>query len=303
MKANYSRDLELLLLLTESARYTPDLLAKKLGITKRSVYNYLKQLRDSGFLVYNSGNNYYIDRWSPYFRQLFENLSFSTDEARFLNQLLSDVDNEDLMVRSIRSKLERHYYLGEEDDGSHLHHINRNLQTLRAAIAAKKVVVLKNYSSPHSRTVADRYVEPFQILNNGLDIRCHEIKSHKNKTYRLARIESVQILDAEWTAEKKHREVYTDIFLFSGEEQIPVSLRMGQLAHNLMLEEHPHSAPCFTPDGDGHWLFTTNVVSFLGIGRFVMGLFEDIDILAPDAFKDYIRETIRKINGKEEQLL
>jgi predicted DNA-binding transcriptional regulator YafY len=293
MKANYSRDLELLLLLTESARYTPDLLAKKLGITKRSVYNYLKQLRDSGFLVYNSGNNYYIDRWSPYFRQLFENLSFSTDEARFLNQLLSDVDNEDLMVRSIRSKLERHYYLGEEDDGSHLHHINSNLQTLRAAIAAKKVVVLKNYSSPHSRTVADRYVEPFQILNNGLDIRCHEIMSHKNKTYRLARIESVQILDAEWTAEKKHREVYTDIFLFSGEEQIPVSLRMGQLAHNLMLEEYPLSSNHFTQEDDKHWLLTIDVCSYAGIGRFVLGLFEDIEVLSSPEFIKYLQEKIK----------
>ena len=81
--------------------------------------------------------------------------------------------------------------------------INRHTEVLKDAMNRKCMCMLRNYSSPHSKTVSDRIVEPFLFMNNGLDIRCHEIKSHTNKTFKLARIGEVELLDVEWIAEKE----------------------------------------------------------------------------------------------------
>lgn len=148
--------------------------------------------------------------------------------------------------------------------------------------------MLKNYSSPHSHTVTDRIVEPFLMMNNGREVRCHEIKTRQNKTFKLSRMEKVEIIDVPWIHEEEHRHVYTDIFMFSGEHRYPVELTMGQLSHNLMIEEYPMSEPCFTPDGASHWRFSTYTASLLGIGRFVLGLYDDIEIHGGEELLAYI---------------
>ena len=286
----YGRELDLLLLLTDNGNHTVQDLADRLGVTRRALYYYLEYLRDSGFEVVRSGSSYRIDRSSPFFKRLHENIALSPEEAFYLHRLLGSMEKSDPIARNARLKLERYYHLEELSNPQRQQQIDQNIQLLKEAMARKKVVVLKDYSSPHSRTVADRYVEPFLLMNNNMDVRCHEIKSHINKTYRVARMESIEILDIEWMCEDQHKAVFTDLFMFSGEERMPVSLRMGQLSHNLMLEEHPDSSQCFTPDGEGHWLFKTEVVSYLGIGRFVLGLFDDIEVLGDENFKKYINE-------------
>lgn len=286
----YGRELDLLILLTDNGNHTVQELADRLGVTRRALYYYLEYLRDSGFEVIRTGSNYRIDRSSPFFKRLHENIALSPEEALYLHRLLASTEKNDPVARNARMKLERFYHLEELSSPQRQQQIDRNIQTLKDAMTQRKVAVLKDYSSPHSRTVADRYVEPFLMMNNNMDVRCHEIKSHTNKTYRVARMGSVEILDIDWMCEEQHKAVYTDLFMFSGEERMPVSLRMGQLAHNLMLEEHPDSSLCFTADGPGHWLFKTEVVSYLGIGRFVLGLYEDIEVLGDDNFKKYILE-------------
>ena len=62
-----------------------------------------------------------------------------------------------------------------------------------------------------------------------------------------------------------------------------------------MLEEYPQSEKCFTQEDDNHWLFSTDVVSYLGIGRFVLGLFSDIQIIGDEGFKKYVRNMLEKM--------
>ena len=81
--------------------------------------------------------------------------------------------------------------------------------------------------------------------------------------------------------------------VFSGEERLPIQLRMGTLAHNLMLEEYPLSSNHFTQEDDKHWLLTIDVCSYAGIGRFVLGLFEDIEVLGSPEFIKYLQEKIK----------
>ena len=110
-------------------------------------------------------------------------------------------------------------------------------------------------------------------------------------------MEDIEPVDLKWSHEAKHRQLFTDIFMFSGEEHRPVSIRMGRLSHNVFLEEYPAGGKNITPDDENHWILNLEVCDFRGIGRFVLGLFEDIEILSSDDFKEYIRGKIEKMKS------
>lgn len=292
----YGHELDLILILTENHSYTAQQIADRLGITRRHLYNYFEYLRFSGFSLIKTGTTYRLDRSTAFFRKLHEQMGVSRDEALYLLRLLADADPSDHYAYALRQKLVRQYNLGDVRKPEVLSTINHNAAVLKQAISQRCMCTLRHYSSPHSHTVSDRIVEPFLFLNGGLDIRCHEISTHQNKTFKLARIGQVELIDVPWIAEKEHKEVFTDLFMFSGEQRLHVRMRMGQLSRNLLVEEYPAAEPLVQADGEGRWLFEADVASYLGIGRFVLGLFSDIEVLGDDAFLQYLRHQVEAMS-------
>lgn len=295
----YGRELELLLLLTDNNNYTAQQIADKLGITRRSLYYYFDYLRESGFRLQKSGTRYSLDRDTSFFRRLHESISLNDKEAAYIVSLLDDTGNRSPMASAVRTKLARTFGLADATNPAVLKRVNANTAVLKDAIARKQIVILKNYSSPHSSTVTDRTVEPFLIMDGGLDVRCHEVSTHTNKTFKISRAESVEMLDVPWIHESSHKNIYTDLFMFSGEQRQRVVLRLGQLSRNLLVEEYPAAEPFISADGQQRWLFDAEVVSFLGIGRFVLGLYEDIDVLGSTEFRKYIAEKVEAYSQKQ----
>lgn len=292
--SQYAKQLNLLAMLIDGDSHTADELCQVLGTTRRNLYYYFSFLRDYGFeLVRTSGGKYYIGPRSPFFRNIARSVDFTSQEVSYLFSLLAGTGDKSPLQHSVKRKLERFYGLSGFVDDATRRRVTSHAEILNKAIDQRKIVLLKDYSSPHSKTVSTRVVEPFLFLNEQADIRCYELSSHTNKTFKLSRIGSVVITDADWAFADSHKQVYTDIFLFSGDTRHHVSLRMGQLSHNLMLEEYPQSEKCFSKEDDSHWLFTTDVVSYLGIGRFVLGLFSDIQIIGDEGFKMYVRNVLK----------
>lgn len=299
----YGRELDLILLLTDNNRYTAQELADRLGITRRNLYYYFEYLRTCGFTLIKSGVTYRLDRNGAFFRRLHENIALTEDEAAYVCRRLDTTDPDGYMSKSVRTKLARAYNLADASTPEILRRVDRNLTALRRAIAEKRMVTLHDYSSPHSGSVTDRVVEPFLLGDDNRDVRCHELRSGVNKTFKLARIGSVELLDVPWLHEEDHRMVFTDIFMFSGEERLPVAMRLGQLSHNLLMEEYPASVACIRDDGDGHWMFETEVASYIGIGRFVLGLYHDIDVTGSPDFIRYLDGKVEEMEGKRKSIL
>ena len=63
----------------------------------------------------------------------------------------------------------------------------------------------------------------------------------------------------------------------------------------VLKEEYPAARTLVRPDGDRHWLLQLNVCSYAGVGRFVLGLFEDIEVLGDDGFLKYLDNRIRNL--------
>ena len=111
-------------------------------------------------------------------------------------------------------------------------------------------------------------------------------------------MESVELLADEWQHERQHRQMYTDIFMFSGEQQMRIKLRLGRLSANIIQEEYPLSAAYISKDNDTHWILELDVCGYIGIGRFVMGLFSDIEVLEDSGFCKYIHDKVKEMEEK-----
>ena len=144
-------------------------------------------------------------------------MHFTEDEATTIRRVLDRAGGDSLQVRHILRKLDRLYDLRILDDVE-LSEQAGNVSVLYDAIKTKNKVVLHNYSSPHSNTVASRVVEPFMFLPGNDEVRCYEASTGMNKTFKVARMGTVEMLLDPWEHEADHKRMYTDIFMFSGEE-------------------------------------------------------------------------------------
>jgi len=284
----FERELKLLLMLTENRKLTADDICQRLDISRRMFYYYLESFRLFGFIVQNHRPYYSIDRSSPYFQRLFRTIHFTEDEAETMRRLLDSVSDQSLQVRHLKEKLSSLYDLDILNTPELQEQAAENVSLLYDAIRQHRQVILKDYSSPHSDTLADRHVEPFLFLNYNNEIRCYEPRSQMNKTFKISRIGHVELLDLVWEHEADHRQMFTDIFQFSGELTMPVELRLDRLSYSILVDEYPQSADHITPDGENHWHLKTSVVSYAPITRFVLGLHRHIQVMGSDDFRHHI---------------
>ena len=59
----------------------------------------------------------------------------------------------------------------------------------------------------------------------------------------------------------------------------------------LLREEHPLSIP-YTEKKEDHYLFTGPVASFEGVGRFVLGLIDEIQVIGNPSFREYVQHKL-----------
>ena len=289
------RELNMLLLLTENHDYTVEDVCSRLQISRRNFYYYIEFFRLAGFKVEHRKPYYRIRKDSPFFRRLDEIVHFTEDEAITMRRILDLTGDQSLQVQRLRRKLDRLYDLEILDNVELKQQQAHNLSVLYEAIKQKTTVKLVGYFSPHSNSQSDRIVEPFLMMNGNQEVRCYELSSKMNKTFKISRMQDVEPLDLLWENEAKHRRIFTDIFMFSDEQQQTVSLLLGHLSAALLREEYPRSERYIKEHDGSHWLAEIPVCSFAGVGRFVLGLYDDIKVLGNDAFKEYLYTKINHL--------
>lgn len=284
----FNRQLRLVAMLAGNTSLGVEQVAARLGMSRRTVYRYIRTLRESRlFSVEQSGDVFRISRDSPFIREISDNVSFSEEEAAVMAGLLASAGGNSMQLRSLRNKIGRIYNYRVLEEPEADRRTARNLSQLYEAVKLHRVAVLKNYHSLHGGSVADRTVEPFAFLNSNDDVRCYELASGENKTFKVARAEEVIVLDLMWSNTGRHESYFTDLFGFSGRETSRVVLRLTGRAARILCEERPAAAACLVRDG-GDFMLDTRVCDFCGIGRFVLGLHSEVEIVEPAEFKEHI---------------
>ncbi|MFN8394429.1 MAG: WYL domain-containing transcriptional regulator [Bacteroidia bacterium] len=269
-------------------------LVDKLGVTYRTIYRDLELLEQVGFFPEEISKGKYVIRGLDSEVQKFEkNLQFSAEEAGILAQALASIPETNPMKKVIAEKMLA--FSGMEDVLKVIvkTDISRNMEKLATAIRERRQVRLHNYHSANSSSIKSRRVEPFAFSADGVFVKGFEHGQNVNKTYKIERIEEVALLDERWQFEVFHEvEAKPDIFGINGGDPIQFKLRLSMRAAHLLKEEYPLSASHIYKEDYKHYLFEGSCNSFIAIGRFVLGLLDEIEVLEPAEFKDYLTERI-----------
>ena len=284
------RLLRLMKMMTSGNRYTVEELAERLDTSYRSIYRYIDTFKEVGFVVHKEeGAVYRLGKESPYFKDISQLIHFTDEEAHIVNQLIGALDDTNTLKQNLRRKLSSVYNCTSLANSIVKGKNAENVNHIIEAIEEHKQVILHDYSSSHTGSKRNREVEPIAFTTNYVQIWCYDLSDGKTKIFNTARIGSVEILDSEWQHEAEHRCGQIDIFRNTGFEQMRVRLRLGVMSHNLLIEEYPLSERDLTQVDDTHWLLDTEVCNYAGIGRFVMGLIEDIEVVDSPDFVEYLR--------------
>lgn len=286
------RMLRLMKMMSGNTNYTIEELASKLGMSYRSVYRYIDTFKASGFVIEKLQKNVYkVGKMPRSYVDMDKLIYFSEEEAYLVNSMIDGLHPTNQLKINLKKKLSAIYSCTSIANYVHSEDTTSNIHELEKAVREKKKVILKAYESANSKGVNDRFVEPFEFTTNCIDIWGYDLEKKECRVFKISRISSVVVLEDYWTNEDKHQKSKTDCFRMSSFEQTPVKLELSLRAKNLLLEEYPLAQTDLKEVG-GRWILDTMVSNMAGVGRFVIGLADEVKIIDSPALEDYIRKFV-----------
>lgn len=290
------RLLRLVQLMSGEKQYSLPELQETLGMSERTIYRYIDTFKAAGFVVTKTEDNVFRLTLTS-IREPYPDLSkmvyFSEEEAAIVANMIDRLDETNVLKQGLKRKLAAVY-----DSTSIADFIDKksnavNVQALVDAIKGKKQVILHAYESANSGQIRDRHVEPFSFTTNYIDIWAYDLEDGINKSFKITRIDEVEVLHDPWTAEKSHKAQPIDCFRIHSHRPTKVKLQLSQRAKNLLLEEYPLSEK-FVKKSRSKWIFDGPICGMEGVGRFVIGLRHEVEILGSDELKQYVADYRRQ---------
>lgn len=289
------RLLRLMKLLAANNYLSVEEIASRLSITPRSVYRYIDTFRSAGFVIKRRNGCIRLDKSSPYFQEISELIHFTEEEAYILKSAIESIDENNILKQNLKKKLYTVYdYKILAETIVHSRH-SRNVHQLVQAMENRQVVILKKYASSHGNDIRDRRVEAFSFTTNYEQVWCYCLEDREVKLFRVSRIGAVEMLPVLWQHKVEHVEGFIDIFRMHSNRKLPILLKLGLRATSLLEEEFPLAAPQLQKLPDNQWLLKTEVCSYEGVGRFVLGLPGEIEIIESPEFLVYISIQLDKM--------
>ena len=195
---SFTRCLDVIRSMAGDRAQTVEEIAKTLGTSTRNVYYLLKAMKDYGFSIRRYHGLYTLEARSPFFLDIAQAVNFTQEQATYLFGLLCSVKENSPTVDALKRKLHYYYHVNDPVTTRFSRKDYRNLSLLQRAVKHQLIVILHDYASSNSQTMSDRVVEPYNFLGDDSDVYAYEIKSHKNKTFKISRIGSVEVLPDNW---------------------------------------------------------------------------------------------------------
>lgn len=292
--ASIYRIFRMLEMLGSNVDYTTPELTERLDVCERSTFRYIETLKLAGCTIIKKGKNIHkLVKIPSEGIKLEELVLISSEEAFLIHRMLRSIAGECPLVYNLELKLAAIFdaiciteIVGNKS-------ASENIKELKKAINNHERVVLMNYESGHTLQISNREVEPYAFSTNYADVYAYEIATGKNKIFKVCRIGWVKPTCHLWEHEDKHEVISPDCFRMNGKESIPVILKMTLMAKNLLIEEYPLSARDLTYE-DGYWWLRTTVKSMAGVGRFFMGLADQIEIVDSYQLQSYIENFVKQ---------
>jgi len=268
----------------KSGHWTIKQLADRFDTSERTIYRYINLLEEVDFLLEKDfENRFFIITTDDDPAQA----QFSIEETKLIKKLIQSGAQDNPLRSSLLKKLSLN---SEMDSMPRLFlkvRLGQFVDQIAEAIRNKNQIVLKNYHSANSNEIRDRLVEPIHFGDNYQSIIALDTQDKICKQFKLDRIGELIEIGTKYQHESLHKKNQTDIFGFTGDSNTWITLFLSMRAYLLLREEYPLSIP-YTERIESGYQFHGPVSNFDGIGRFVLGLMDEIQIKGPDLFKTFI---------------
>lgn len=289
------RVFQLIQLLRTQPTKSPKEISAILSITERSVYRYFDLLQELGFnLVKAEAGRYSLSTFSD------DAIYFTVQERKYLNKMLLTTGRTNTLAKAIAAKIDG--FTEVELLGRSLYdaNVSKTIDLLSLAIQRQRQVKLQNYYSISCGSISTRIVEPVKFTSEYKYLSAYELETESNKYFALDRISSVEVLDSPTRYNEQHEFFSPDIFGFQGRDMNKeIELNLSLKAAVLLKEEFPMSRSFIVPEKNSNrYYFKAPVQSFTGPTRFILGLFEDVEVLGSDDFKKHLEVVFAKLKER-----
>lgn len=291
IKSQIFRILKLIRLLGQKNSYTVPQLAKALKISPKSVYRHIDVLKDVGYQIESDEQNRYRLRFVVSSKES----TLNSDEMEIINDVLQAHKSSNPFVESILQKINLNASLIPlADTLPNLHKIQL-LKLISIAIDQGVCVKVKNYRSMTSGTMKDRLAEPLMLTEDNSYLIAWDIDEQRQSQFKLDRMDDIDILHDQKIS-SGHIPSPMDLFGLTGDTWTTVTLELKPFAYNILTESFNLSKQYIRkhPKDKQKVIFEAPILNWKGIGRFVLGLPDEIEVLAPQEFKDYLNKKIKK---------
>ncbi len=285
------RILSLISLLHRDVYWSIDRLAQRFGTTKRTIEGYLKDLESMNYTLISDEKKRYKIASGGTIHLLPE---FDPDEYLFLREAVAAIRADHPLRNAILEKINDNLKLPVIGNLATQQVTTNMLTTLQEAMDEGVCVRLKDYYSLRSDTVSDRTIEPIRMLRGMRYVLGIDRKSNEVRQYKVDRMGGVEKLKIKATNLPDFAEWGIDDFLMNGHKGVTVKLGLTNKAASLLCEEYGVKQESLIEQisKEFPYRYEATVYGMEGVGRFVMGLIDQVKVYSPERLKTYIRKKI-----------
>lgn len=292
-KGKFYRVMKLIQILNTPPGRTIKQLINDLGSSSSTIYRDIKDLRKLGYPVKEEKERHFLK--FTYNKRKDKN-TLETEENLYLQEILQQHAGNSNLAKSILHKFDLNLHLIPLADSLPHLHVTQMVQLAMYGIQMGKCLKLVGYKSLTSDNVRDRIIEPLDVTQDRKYLIGWDKEQNDQRQFKIIRIQDIEFIEEK--VNPKRIASPMDIFGLTGDAWLSVQMELSSLAHNLLVEEFPYSTSFIRNRGD-KILFDSIVRNWKGIGRFVLGLPGEIKIIAPDDFKNYLKNRIEAFSDSQ----
>lgn len=256
-------------------------------LSPRTFDRHIAMLREAGFSIQSHQGKYKVHSAQHF--HIEDYLHFTLEETEVIREAMEHMDSDHPLGKSIWDKLYLMADLFGPSEQFHYLSFPGKVRCIREAMETQRRVILKKYWGAEHDKPEDREIEPVALLQYHQYVEAFDVDRQEMRMFRLSRAESVQISRKKQTHQVRHKARKTDPFLLTG-QAFEVVLELSPRARNLLLDEVEISPDQLRPLPNGWWSFTGEMRGVEGIGRFILGLSNEVVVQSPEALKTYVRQ-------------
>ena len=269
-----------------------------LDIEKSTFHNYLNTLKEIGFDLHHENGNYSINHNSVSKSFAENQYLLTTLEKLHVKMAIEELDCDDTvkytLMRKLISGADDNYFIREflsQEDQEKAHIIQNGIEH-------SKQLLFADYMSGNSGTCKSRRVEAFAFSNDFSMVWTYDVDKQAVRLFKISRIREVIPFNEPVQYKNRHIKLPSDIFRIVGVCDKPIEIELNNRAYNLLTEEYPESKNYTHKLSNDRFSLKTHVATFDGVGRFVIGLMDDVTVIESIEFKQFLKEKLQNMTNK-----